>query len=105
MWTRPDGDSKFHRVIDTKGGSSITHCRGRWPVTHAVTLDPNPLWADRCGFCREAAPEPRIDSFDDDRHGAQGEPATGVCDPMKQRPVVDFAWDMTDTETGGASRR
>ncbi len=54
MWSRPQGDSKFHRVIEASGGSSITACRGRWPVSHVVTLDPNPLWADRCGMCREA---------------------------------------------------
>ncbi len=60
MWTRPLGDSKFHRVIEASGGSSISACRGRWPVSHVVTLGPNPPWAVRCGMCREA-PAVRMD--------------------------------------------
>lgn len=96
-WARPAGDTRYHSIAAVQGGSVITRCRGRWPLSHEAEEQAEPPQDERCGGCVRELEQ----LSDGERHGAQGEPATGVIGPKKQRPAVDFAFDMTDLEDVG----
>ncbi len=62
VWRRPAGDSKFHSIAAVvRGGSVVTRCHGRWPVSHECEESHSPPDEDRCGACSRALAEPAVD--------------------------------------------
>lgn len=55
MWRRHTGDSTWHVGADV-GGSFVTCCRGRWPLTDEVAgdveYDTSPPHDARCDECQ-----------------------------------------------------
>lgn len=51
-WARPAGDSRFHALAAVHfGGSIVTRCRGRWPVSHEAEEQSEPPQDERCAAC------------------------------------------------------
>ncbi len=72
MWKRPPGDARWHFVVvENNGGSTITECFGRWPITMAdVERSASPPVEERCGGCTK----------------------------LRGTAAVDFAFDMSEED-------
>ena len=59
-WARHPDDSAWHFVDAPSGGSVVTRCAGRWPVTDWYETNARPPHADRCDACQGSVVDQRM---------------------------------------------